>query len=695
MHRLLERQVRRFLGKVDAQSDAVFKLLAAVNEFYCQADIDRALIERSLEIASQEMLEQNQALFNELEARRTAESRVLHLSNFDDVTGLANRNLLSDRLNQAIANAQRYMQNVVVLLVGLDHFKAINDSLGSGIGNELLRTIGERLSSCVRSSDTIARLSGDEFVLVLSESYGVVTSGQQKSVIGNSEVDPRLIEFCQRVLTSISHPVALSDRELQITCSIGVSRFPEDCGDSETLLRAASAAMGSAKQLGRNNFQFYTPDLSANIEARLALQSQLRLAIERKEFVLHYQPQVDLCTGCIVGMEALIRWNHPERGLVSPSNFIGLAEESGLIVPIGSWVIREACEQSMAWKKQGRGKIRMAVNLSIRQFAQPDLVEYIESVLAETGLEPNWLEIELTESLVMSDVNRSIEVLHRLKALGLQMSVDDFGTGYSSLAYLKRFPIDLLKIDQSFVRDIGTADDAAIVKAIISMAHSLGMQVIAEGVETEAQCDFLRLNMCDEIQGYFFSKPLDPREIEGLLDRSVRLPDKLLRFARPKRTLLLVDDEPNVINALYRLLRQSNLQILTADSGQAGLDMLAAHSVDVIVSDQRMPGMTGVEFLKTVKKRYPNTIRIVLSGFTELVSVTDAVNEGAIYKFLTKPWDDRQLQNVIEDAFVQKEMENENRRLNAEVNTKNHELVALNRKLEELLVRRNVKIDSQ
>lgn len=687
MHRLLLRQIRRFLGEVEGLPDEVLKLLEAINEFYCQADVDRELIERSLEIASQEMLEQNQALLSELEARLTAESRVFHLSNYDDVTGLANRNLFVDRLDQAIVNAQRYKQHVVVLQVGLDHFKIVNDSLGRNLGNELLKTIGGRLSSCVRSSDTIARLSGDEFALILSESPEAVTSVYQNSMMQDSEVDPCLIEVFQRILTSVSNTVVLANRELQITCSIGVSRFPQDCGDSETLLRAASAAMSSAKQLGRNNFHFYTPDLSAKIEAQLAMQSQLRHAIERKEFVLHYQPQVDLNTGCIVGMEALIRWNHPELGLVPPSNFIGLAEESGLIVPIGAWVIRAACEQSMAWKKEGRGKIRMAVNLSMRQFAQPDLVEYIETVLMETGMEPHELEIELTESLVMNDVNRSVEILHRLKVLGLKMSVDDFGTGYSSLAYLKRFPIDLLKIDQSFVRDIGTTDDAAIVKAIISMAHSLGMRVIAEGVETEAQCDFLRLNMCDEIQGYFFSKPLDPRKIEGLLDRSVRLPERLLRFARPKRTLLLVDDEPNITNALSRLLRQGNLQILTADCGQAGLDVLAVHSVDVIVSDQRMPGMTGVEFLKIVKKLYPNTVRIVLSGFTELRSVTDAVNEGAIYKFLSKPWDDMQLKIAIEDAFLQKEMVNENRRLNAEVNAKNVELIAANRKLEELLLK--------
>jgi EAL domain-containing protein (putative c-di-GMP-specific phosphodiesterase class I)/FixJ family two-component response regulator len=443
--------------------------------------------------------------------------------------------------------------------------------------------------------------------------------------------------------------------------------------------------MGSAKQAGRNNFKFYTSELSVRIEERLAMQGQLRLALEREEFVLHYQPQVDLCDGRIVGMEALVRWNHPERGQVQPAEFIGLAEESGLIVPIGAWVIRTACAQAKAWQDAGCGKFRIAVNLSMRQFAQADLVEYIAAVLQETGLDAQSLEIELTESSVMTDVERSIDILHRFKALGLHMSIDDFGTGYSSLSYLKRFPIDVLKIDQSFVRDIETADDAAIVKAIISMAHSLGMRVIAEGVETESQCDFLRLNMCDEIQGYLFSKPTDAARMGEMLQQDLRLPSKLLRFEKPPRTLLLVDDESNILNSLKRLLRGGHFKILTAGSGQAGLDIMAQQAVDVIVSDQRMPGMTGVEFLGIAKNLYPDTVRIVLSGYTELHSVTDAVNQGAIYKFLTKPWDDEQLKGHIEEAFRRKEMADENRRLNLEVSTANQELAAANRKLEALV----------
>lgn len=692
MHRLLVRQIRRFFGEVAELPSAVLPLFEAVDAYYHQADNDREMIERSLEIASQEMLEQNRVLTSELEARRAAESHVVTLSNFDALTGLANRSLFVDRLNQAIASALRQTHKVVVVVLGLDYFKLVNESLGYSTGNELLKIISDRLRGCVRGSDTVARLGGDEFALIFTESLSGLGDGHSPHHPrnANDETEPGTAELLQRIMKAVSASLMLADRELHVTCSMGVSLYPRDGTDSEALLKAASAALNNAKRVGSNNFQFFTVDLSAKIQARLALQGQLRLAVEREEFVLHYQPQVDLASGRIVGMEALIRWNHPELGLVPPVQFIGLAEETGLIVPMGAWVIRTACAQSKAWERQGLGKFRMAVNVSVRQFAQPDLVEYIAAVLAETGLDPQSLEIELTESLVMNDVDRSIDILQRLKAIGLQMSIDDFGTGYSSLAYLKRFPIDLLKIDQAFVRDIETSlDDTAIVKAIISMAHSLGIRVIAEGVETEAQCNFLRLNMCDEIQGYFFSRPVDSARIMELLAQDQRLADHLLRFRRTKRSLLLVDDEPNVSLALKRLLRSDNLQILVAESGQAGLDLLAQTPVDVIVSDQRMPGMTGVEFLKIAKDRYPETIRIVLSGDADMRSVIEAVNDGAIYKFLSKPWSNRQLCDCIEDAFLHKEMADDNRQLQMEIVATNQQLAAANRKLERLVEPKN------
>jgi EAL domain-containing protein (putative c-di-GMP-specific phosphodiesterase class I)/CheY-like chemotaxis protein len=433
--------------------------------------------------------------------------------------------------------------------------------------------------------------------------------------------------------------------------------------------------------------------MNKQAQERLQIERALRNALERSELRLHYQPQLDLSTGCIVGVEALLRWQHPELGTIPPDRFISLAEETGLIVPIGAWVLRTACEQVRNWRTAGLGEFRIAVNLSARQFNQSDLVEMVSSVLNATELPAHCLDLELTESLVMTDVERAIDVLNQLRALGVKLSIDDFGTGYSSLSYLKRFPIDVLKIDRSFVREISqNPNDAAISDAIISMAHSLGIQVIAEGVETEAQCEFLSRNMCDMMQGFLFSKALAADDMEALLKTGRRLPEHLLRMHKRPRTLLLVDDEPNILTALKRQMRSGGYQILTAGSGKEGLEVLAQQEVDVIVSDQRMPGMTGVEFLRAVKTMYPETVRIVLSGFTELQSITDAVNEGAIYKFLTKPWDDAQLRAHIEEAFHHKEMVDENRRLGLEVRTANHGLATANRQLEEVLKQKQQQI---
>ncbi|MFZ6770078.1 EAL domain-containing protein [Undibacterium sp. Di26W] len=681
MHSLLQRQIRRFFGDGVVPSHELDSFIQAINDTYHQADTDRIMTERSLDLTSQEMLEQNRALAAELEVRRATESQLEYLTNYDALTGLVSRRLFSDRLKHALTGANRRTQVVAVLVLGLDFFKTINDSLGYEIGNEILRITAERLANAVRASDTVARLGADEFALVLIEpNVESLPTKQAQSKL--DEIDssyPQITDILQRILISVSKTFLLAEQELQMTCSIGVSLYPHDGSDAEILLKNASAAMSSAKQLGHNNFQFYTSDLSARIHQRLNIQSKLRLALEREEFVLHYQPQVDLRTGHIVGMEALIRWNQPGIGITSPGHFIGAAEETGLIVPIGAWVIRTACVQCKAWQENGYGNFRIAVNLSVRQFSQPDLLEFIATVLKETGLDPERLEIELTESLVMTNVERSIEILQGLKALGVQLSIDDFGTGYSSLSYLKRFPVDVLKIDQSFVRDINKEDDAAIVKAIISLSHSLGIQVIAEGVEAETQCDFLRTHLCDEIQGFFFSKGLPKDEIEVLLKKKQRLPDHLLHFSKHVRTLLLVDDELNVLSTLKRTLRAENCIILTASSGQAGLDLLAQYQVDVIVSDQRMPGMTGVDFFCIAKEKYPDTVRIILSGYTELQAVIDSVNKGAIYQFLTKPWDNFQLKLHIEEAFKHKEMADENRRLSMDVQTQSLTIAKQNR----------------
>jgi diguanylate cyclase (GGDEF)-like protein/PAS domain S-box-containing protein len=609
--------------------------------------------------------------------KKRYEEELVYQANHDMLTGLPNSTLLRDRLIQATSQAARTGRAVWVMFVDLDRFKFINDSLGHRAGDKFLRVMSDRLLSAVRPTDTVARLGGDEFLLILPE----CEDGQLTTLA------------VHRIMDTVAEPVSIDGHEFFLSCSAGIASYPTDGEDLDKLIEFADMAMYRAKELGRNNFQFYTPAMNEKAQERLQIERALRYALERSELLLHYQPQLDLTTGEIVGMEALLRWQHPELGRISPERFISLAEETGLIVPIGAWVLRTACMQARAWQLAGLGNFRIAVNLSARQFSQADLVQMVSTVLEETELPADRLDLELTESLVMTEVERAIDVLNQLRALGVKLSIDDFGTGYSSLSYLKRFPIDVLKIDRSFVREISQqSNDAAISDAIISMAHSLGIQVIAEGVETEAQCEFLSRNMCDAIQGFLFSKALAADEMTLFLKEGRRLPKHLLRLHKRPRTLLLVDDEPNILAALKRLMRGAGYQILTAGSGREGLEVLAKQSVDVIVSDQRMPGMTGVDFLRTVKTMYPDTVRIVLSGFTELKSVTDAVNEGAIYKFLTKPWDDTQLREHIEEAFQHKEMADENRRLGLEVRAANYGLAQANRQLEEVLKQKQQQI---
>ena len=429
-------------------------------------------------------------------------------ANYDTLTGLANRNLLNDRLGNAIAQASRYRHSVWVLVLDLDRFKLVNDSMGQQAGDIVLKAIADRLTLTAREIDTVARFGADEFVLVLPQ---------------QTNVDMR-VDVLQRVMVAISEVIVIAGQELHLTSSVGVAVYPTDGDNAESLLTHAGIAMYRAKESGRNNFKFYRPAMDERAMDRLRLESELHSALARGEFLLHYQPQVDVVTGNIVGMEALIRWRHPTRGMIPPVQFISVAEETGLIVPIGAWVTHTACLQAKMWADAGLGQLRVAVNLSARQFGQKDLVAMISGVLQETGLEARYLEIELTESLIMRDVQQAILTLQQIKQLGVLLSVDDFGTGYSSLSYLKRFPIDTLKIDQAFVRDITMdADDAAIVNAIISLAHNLRLTVIAEGVETEAQLDYLRRQGCDEIQGYYFSRPIPCDAFEALLRSGVGL----------------------------------------------------------------------------------------------------------------------------------------------------------------------------
>lgn len=434
-------------------------------------------------------------------------------------------------------------------------------------------------------------------------------------------------------------------------------------------------------------------DATAHLR-RTAVASALRTAIDRNELCLHYQPQVDLQSGAIYGVEALLRWQSSTLGAVPPSELIAVAELTDQIAAIGSWVLHAACAQAAAWRRAGLAGLRVCVNISSKELVRGDLAQQIQSVLLETGAEPGMLGIEVTETTLVGDTLRAARTLHALRAIGVQIALDDFGTGYSNLSMLRSLPIDVIKIDRSYVHDVTAAPaQVSITRAVINMAHSLQMKVLAEGVETEGQLALLIANRCDAIQGYFFSQAVPAAEIETLWRERRHLPEKYFNQPPRQRTLLLVDDEENIVASLKRSLRRGGYRIVTANSAAEGLQRLAESEVDVIVSDQRMPVMTGVEFLRRAKALYPETVRIVLSGYTELQSITDAINEGAIYKFLTKPWEDDLLRANIEEAFRQKEMADENRRLDREVRVANQELAALNECLQSALAAQHERLN--
>ena len=446
-------------------------------------------------------------LAQDITERKAFEAKLKYLASHDTLTRLPNRALFSDRLALALAHAKRHHHLLALLFLDLDRFKYVNDTLGHEFGDRLLVAVTERLSVCMRGEDTLARLGGDEFTMILSS----VRHADDAALVA------------RKILGQLSLPVLLDERELFITGSIGIALFPGDATTAGELIKQADSAMYLAKKLGGNTFQYYTSKVNQNVAVRLELETGLRYALERQEFELHYQPQVDLSTGLITGFEALLRWQRPGHGSVSPLQFIPLAEETGLIMPIGTWVLRVACAQARAWQDMGLGVFSMAVNLSARQFEHATLATTIRDILEETGLAPQQLEVELTESTVMQQVEQAIATLSALKKLGVRVSIDDFGTGYSSLSYLKRFPIDVLKVDKSFIADVNSAaDDGAIASAIIAMGHMLKLKVIAEGVESAEQLAFLRTRGCGTVQGYYFSPPLPALAVGELLERQSR-----------------------------------------------------------------------------------------------------------------------------------------------------------------------------
>lgn len=445
--------------------------------------------------------------------RKQAEEKINYLAYYDALTGLPNRTLFEDRLPKALSLAQRNEQMLAVMFLDLDRFKTINETLGHSVGDRLLCGVAERLTSCLRGSDTVARFAGDGFALLLTQ----ISNTEDAARIAR-RTENNAVEIAHNILEALRQPFNCEGHALYITASMGIGVYPHDGKDTQTLLRNTGAALNRVKEEGGSSYQFYTASMNAKALQQLVVENNLRLALEREEFVLHYQPQVEISSGRIIGVEALIRWQSPELGLVSPADFIPLAENNGLIVPIGEWSLRTACAQNKSWQEDGLAPLRVSVNLSPRQFEQPDLIETVARVLKETGLSHTYLELELTESSIMKNPERAIETLRKLKEMEIEISIDDFGTGHSSLSYLKRFPIDRLKIDQSFVRDATTdPTDAAIIMAIITLAQNLRLKVTAEGVETEEQLKFLHLLKCGEMQGYLFSRPIPAEALRQLL----------------------------------------------------------------------------------------------------------------------------------------------------------------------------------
>ena len=449
------------------------------------------------------------AIVRDITERKLTEQRIRHIAHHDDLTGLPNRSLIRDRLDQAILQAQRRSRSVAVVFIDLDGFKLVNDGLGHNAGDELLKVVGKRMQDCIRREDTLGRFGGDEFVIILAD---------------QSDNPLALAPTLEKIRQSVHEPVLLEGQEVQVSCSMGVVIYPRDGGDPNTLMMNADAAMYRSKDMGKNTFQFYTREMNASVEQKLMLLEGLRSALDDGQFHLLYQPKVDLRTGLIIGVESLIRWQHPQQGIISPLRFIGLAEESGLIVAIGDWVLQTACRQNKAWQDAGLAPISISVNVSPRQFEEKRLVERVALAIQESGLDPSLLELEVTESLIMRDLAQSVDKMRELEAMGISLSIDDFGTGYSSLSALKSFPITRLKIDKSFVSELAeNLDDQAIAMAVISLGHKLNLRVIAEGVETEQQCNFLRDNECDEMQGYLFSPPVPASRIHSLLLEQTRI----------------------------------------------------------------------------------------------------------------------------------------------------------------------------
>ncbi|MGB0033564.1 MAG: EAL domain-containing protein [Candidatus Sulfotelmatobacter sp.] len=587
--------------------------------------------------------------FRDITDRKVAEGRVQYLAYYDALTGLPNRTLLQDRLTKTLAGARRQKDKVALLFLDLDGFKNINDSLGHAVGDLLLQEIAARLKTWGREQDTVARLGGDEFLIMLT---------------GVKDV-PDVAVAAERLMDAMTAAFVVQGHSLSIGCCIGISIFPEHGADGETLISRADAAMYSAKEYGRNNFRFFTEDMNTQVVERLTLENSLRLALEKKELFLVYQPQMDIATGRITGLEALLRWRHPELGLVPPDKFIRIAENSGLIVPIGEWVLRTACSQARKWQDEGFPALTVAVNVSAIQFRQESFGEVIRKVLHETGLPPQYLELELTESLLLTNADLMLSVIQKLKAAGVTLAIDDFGTGYSNFTSLRRFGVNKLKIDRSFISDVATnPDDSAITAAIINMAKSLRLKVIAEGVENEAQMSFLRAHHCDEIQGYYFSRPLAFDNVADKLrdnvvqtqaehkptgDNGDNKPYEVSISLMSIGLALLVSADPVTIQQFSLALRELSISPdACQDAASAGL-LLKSRKFDAVIVDLQLGEQSG-HILDEARLSPSNRTAVTFGIGDNDAKVTSAFRKKSQFVF-ERPFSAQSIHKTLKPAY--------------------------------------------
>jgi PAS domain S-box/diguanylate cyclase (GGDEF) domain len=574
-------------------------------------------------------------LTTDLRTSRQLEESVLQLSRTDSLSDL-NRVLIEDRLALDIRQAELIRCHVAYIRIRLSRFRTLNEHYGRAIGDWVLMSQMQRLQDVVGKQGLVSRLAENDYAIVVPKL---------------ADIAPALA-LAEQIVAQLSLPLSYGATEIISLPLVGMSDYPELGTSAAEVMQQAELALEWCRQASPLSLQRFNPTLSVQQWKQDETEQALHNALLNNEFFLVYQPQLDIRHNRIIGVEALIRWRQAER-IVPPGEFIPLAEKSGLIVPISNWVLRTACQQAADWQRQGL-RLHMAVNLSALHFQHALLVEQVQHCLQESGLSPELLELEVTESCIMTDVDSAVGTLKALKALGISLSVDDFGTGYSSLNYLKMFPLDKLKIDQSFIRDFLLSNsDAVIVRAIIALGHSMGLTVIAEGVESQEQYHYLQALHCNELQGFWFSYPLLPEQIPELLmkEREGQLGVGADTGKHDAPALLLVDDEPSILHALKRTLRSSAYPIVTASDAAQALDQLAHHTIGVIISDSRMPQISGIELLRQVKERYPHVTRIMLSGYADLTALSAAINSGEIFRFIGKPWEEEELKTAVQAGF--------------------------------------------